>query len=393
MKNRSLTPLVLLNALLALLAVARLPAQEEIDITRNSRGETVKPIPVALSGFTGEVDAVLRFDLFVMGFEFVAPDKAQYLISGANTERVEGRVTDAVSKVSLLARAYSGGKLRAQAHRLADDIVLAITQIKGIAQTKIAFKSGSGRSSEIMHADFDGHNATAITADHTIVAAPCWVPGQRVLYYTSYKLDNPDIFSQDLDTGARRVIARYSGLNTSAAVSPDGHQVAMILSKGGSPDVYVANADGTNLRQLTKTREDESSPCWSPDGKTICFATKIDEHRTLAKVPAAGGALQRVPTSGVSSPSEPDWSPDGKWIVFTAQMGNFEICIIPAAGGEARVVVSGEDPSWAPNSRTVIFARRAGSGRRVLSVLDVPTKRWKDAAQNSGSCSQPSWAR
>src|SRR5439155_3716037 len=118
---------------------------------------------------------------------------------------------------------------------------------------------------------------------------------------TYYGMGHRDICSQHLGTSARKIVARYWGLNTAAAVSPDGQQVAMILSKGGSPDVYVANADGTNLRQLTKTREDESSPCWSPDGKTICFATKIDEHRRLAKVPAAGGTVERVPTSGVSN--------------------------------------------------------------------------------------------
>ena len=46
----------------------------------------------------------------------------------------------------------------------------------------------------------------------------------------------------------------YSGLNTSAAVSPDGSKVAMILSKSGSPNVWVCNADGTDLKQLTTTQ-------------------------------------------------------------------------------------------------------------------------------------------
>jgi TolB protein len=146
------------------------------------------------------------------------------------------------------------------------------------------------------------------------------------------------------------------------------------------------------LQQLTRTGEDESSPCWSPDGQWICYASKQKGVRGLFKVPASGGAAQRIITRGVSSPSEPDWSPDGKWIVFTAQMGGFEICVVPAAGGDVTVLVSGEDPSWAPNSRTVIFANRSGGSRR-LSLLDVPTKQVKDAARISGSNSQPSWAR
>ena len=218
------------------------------------------------------------------------------------------------------------------------------------------------------------------------------MPGQLALYYTSYRLGNPDIFRHDLSSGARSAFARYSGLNSSAAVSPDGSRVAMILSKSGSPEVWVGNADGSGLKQLTRTPEDESSPCWSPDGKWICYATKQRGVRGLFKVSASGGAAQRIVTRGVSNPSEPDWSPDGKWIVFTAQMGGFEICVVPSEGGSATVLVSGEDPSWAPNSRTVIIARRSGGSRR-LSLLDVPTKQVKDAARISGSNSQPSWAR
>jgi len=367
-------------------------AQNEIEITGFSTPGNTKPIPLSLSGFSGEAASVIQFDLYVQGFSFTTPDTAQYLITGSNAGRVEGRLTDRFNKSQLLAKAYTGGTLRAQAHALADDIVLAVTQKKGIGQTKIALKVDTGENSEIYIADFDGHNPQAVTRDDTIVAAPAWVPDRMALCYTSYKFGNPDIFYHDLTTGERHAVARYSGLNTSAAVSPDGTRVAMILSKSGSPDVYVCDTDGKNLKQLTATREDESSPCWSPDGQWICFAAKVNERRSLCKVSASGGPAQRISTGGVANPTEPDWSPDGKWIVFTAMMGGFEICVVPAQGGTATLLVSGEDPSWAPNSRTVVFARRASKGR-VLSVLDVPTKQVKDVARISGSNSQPSWAK
>ncbi len=214
--------------------------------------------------------------------------------------------TDRFAKSTILSRSYTGASLRRQAHAFADDIVEAITGKKGIAQTKIAFKvQTSGGNGEIYVSDFDGHNALAVTHDNTIVAAPAWVPGKLAIYYTSYKVGNPDIFYHNLSTGQRRVIAGFSGLNTSAAVSPDGTKVAMILSRSGSPNVWVCDADGTNLKQLTHTPEDESSPCWSPDGQWICFATKIHERRVLAKIPADGGEVQRIPTPGAPNPTEP----------------------------------------------------------------------------------------
>jgi TolB protein len=295
----------------------------------------------------------------------------------------------------MLSRSYNGASLRRQAHAFADDIVQAVTGKKGIAQTQIAFKvKAAGGNGEIYVADFDGHNAKAVTHDNTIVAAPAWVPGQLALYYTSYKLGNPDIFYHNLSTGQRRAIAGFSGLNTSAAVSPDGTKVAMILSKSGSPDVWICNADGSNFKRLTATPEDESSPCWSPDGRWIYFATRINERRMLAKVSPNGGEIQPVPTPGAPNPTEPDWSPDGKWIAFTSQMGEFNVCVMPADGSAPpTMLVQGTDPSWSPNSRTLIFVRRTSSYRYMLSLLDVYTKQVKDIQQVPGDDSEPAWTR
>ncbi|HWD94496.1 MAG TPA: hypothetical protein VG938_19350 [Verrucomicrobiae bacterium] len=383
---------------LSLFASIALPwtsgAQSLGTIQRDIRPGAEPPTWVSISGFTGEAESVLKFDLYVQGFNFTNSEGAQYQITGSNSGNLQGRVTDRINKSTLVSKAYSGASLRRQTHLFVDEFVAAIGR-KGIAQTKIAFKNDTGPNSEIYVADFDGFNPQAVTADHTIVAAPTWAPGRLALYYTSYKLGNPDIFFHDLLTGQRHVFARYSGLNTSPAVSPDGRRVAMILSKSGSPDVWECNADGAGLLRLTATREDESSPCWSADGDWVCYATKMGERRVLCKVSASGGSPQRIPTSGVLNPTEPDWSPDGKWIAFTAQMGGFEICVVPAGGGAVTELVAGEDASWAPNSRTVVFTRREAGGRRVLSLLDVPTKQYKDVSRitGSGNNSQPSWAK
>ena len=385
-----------------ILAAAGLPAQDnsrEINVTGTIALGMTKPIPVSLDGFSGEVESVLKFDLYVQGFSFVTSDAAQYQISGSNSGNVVGQVTDKIARRAILPpRSYTGADLRGQAHAFASDIVQAITGKPGIsllrgATARIAFKAqrpdGTG---DIYVSDFDGYHPQSITPDNAIVAKPAWVPGRLALYYTSYKLGNPDIFYHNLANGQRRVIAGYSGLNTSAAVSPDGSKVAMILSRSGSPDVWVCDADGSNLKQITRGVED-SSPCWSPDGQWICFATKINGRRLLAKVPATGGEVQVIHTTGAPNPTEPDWSPDGKWIAFTSQTGEFDICVAPTDGSAPPVVlVRGSDPSWAPNSRTLIY-NRSIHYQQTLSVLDVFTKQYKDIGRISGSDSEPAWAR
>lgn len=367
-----------------------LSAAESIIIEKDR--DSSKPIPISVRGFSGEVDQVLKFDLEVMGFEVVAPDNAQFQLEGSNSGSVEGQLTDRVTKSRLHAARYDGASLRRQAHALADDVVLKITGKPGIAQTMIAFKGQSGPKTEIFRADYDGANAVPVTADGALVAAPAWVPRQPILYYTSYRSGYPDIYRHNLKAASRQVVAKYPGLNTSAAISPDGQRLAMILSKDGSPDLYVANADGSNPKRLTKTRETEASPCWSPDGRTICVVSSNRGLPGLYLISADGGELRRLPTSGAGRVTEPDWSPDGKWIVFTAQWRDFMICVVPASGGKIEVLTAGEDPSWAPNSRNVIFTRRK-NGRDVLSLLDVPTKRVKDVGHISGSSSQPAWAK
>ncbi len=391
MKNRNpFKPIFAALGLFVLTSAA--VADEEILIIKDYVPGKEKPVPVSLSGFTGEAEAVIRLDLTVQGFAFTTPETAQYLLSGSANENLTGRAQDRFNKNMLVNKSYTGASLRRQAHAFVDDFLAALGR-KGVGQTKIAFKAGEGANSEICIADFDGFGRQVITTEKNIVAAPAWVPRHFALCYGSYRANQPDIYHHDLGTGRLTKLAYYPGSNISPAPSPDGSKVAMILSKSGMVDLYVADIDGSHLRQLTKSKEDESSPCWSPDGQWICFAGKINERRALWKVPVAGGAPVRISTSGVSNPSEPDWSPDGKWIVFTAQRGGFEICVVPAAGGTATTLVSGEDPSWGPNSRTVVYVQRDRSGGRRLSLLDVPTKQTKDVSRLSGINSQPSWAK
>jgi TolB protein len=390
------TPLLLLAGILALLLDPRLPLLAATDLGELTKYKDalgfLKPVPVNISGFTGEVDAVLKNDLVFMGVQHVPLEQAEYLVTGSNAGRVEGRLINKLTKSQLLAKAYTGGNTRAQTHALADDIAKALTQLPGIAQTKMAFKAeaGPGRS-EIYIADYDGHGAQAVTTDNTIVAAPAW-RGSSMLLYSSYKLGNPHIFSHQLTSGARSAVARHPGGNYSPAVSPDGSHVAMILSKGGSPDLYVANIDGTGLKQLTTTREAEFSPCWSPDGRTICYGSREQGATLLFTISPSGGSPRRLATTGAPSPTEPDWSPDGKWIAFTSQTRTFQICIVAATGGEAIPLVEGEDPSWAPNSRALLFCRGRDHAKQ-LSLLDVPTKQVKTLPRILESNSQPSWAK
>src|SRR5580693_10183346 len=106
-------------------------------------------VPISISGFEGEVQSVLAFDLSVLGMEVTSPDKAAYLVSGSQNGRIQGSLTATGTEHALWARAYAGGLVRAQTHAFANDIVKEIRGAAPIFQTRIAFRLQKGSATEI----------------------------------------------------------------------------------------------------------------------------------------------------------------------------------------------------------------------------------------------------
>jgi len=363
-----------------------------------------KLIPIAVKGYDGEVAQVLKFDLEVMGCKIVPEGGADYLLSGGNRNSVNGILKDAAGNSGFNKR-YNGGNLRQQAHALSNDVIKAITGRDGIAHTRILYKMKTGpRAYEVFVSDYDGHQPVALTGDNTIVESPLWAPGNGEVFYTSWMMIggvvNTTVIQHKMNNGARTVFSRFKGLNTGGAVSPQG-EVAMVLSRAVNPDIWLApvgwdflkDKQGKHLKQMCRTNESESGPAWSPDGRWLCFATRSKGRRMLVKVAAAGGNMIKISTPGAINPTDPAWSPDGKLIAFTSQTGKFfNIFVVPVNGGKAELIVAGEGPSWAQNSRNLIFTRR-GVNKRMLAIVDVPTKQVKMLPAFLGSASQPDWQK
>jgi len=385
-----------------LLPVARTAAADDSDTI-----SIVKPadylIPIAITGFTGETASVLKFDLEVLGMEVVTPSKADYIVTGNNNgASLQGKLTDGHGNQLGKEKVYQGANARSLSHIFAQDVVDIVRPgLKHIfidettsRVPRIAFRVEHNGVAEVSVGDWDGNKPTIATHDGSLVNGLSWAPGGQTLFYSSWKNGSTQILEHNLATGERKVFAKHPGANYSPSVSPDGKKVALVLNKTGSNDLYVCNIDGSGLKQLTSTKEEESSPCWSPDSRTICFSCRMGSAG-LYKVSAAGGPVTKVTIRGAyGNITEPDWSPDGKWIVFTSSSGGFTLYKVAADGsGEAELLGQGEDGSWAPNSRTIIYTRRVGN-EKVLSLLDAPTKHTKNVPLKfSGNISQPDWAQ
>ena len=155
MKNCLLTLIALMAVLLA--GVAR-AADETVlaPINKEIIPGHEKPIPVSLSGFSGEAQEVIQFDLTVQGFSFVSPDAAQYNLSGSANGNLIGRAQDRINKSYLVNKSYTGGTLRQQAHAFVDDFLAALgsmPQASGVAlgfDRLVMLASGAQRIDQVV---------------------------------------------------------------------------------------------------------------------------------------------------------------------------------------------------------------------------------------------------
>jgi Tol biopolymer transport system component len=159
----------------------------------------------------------------------------------------------------------------------------------------------------VMNADGTGIHRLTNTAkdDHN----PSWsADGTRIVYSREGAL-----FVTPAAGGAARRVGRGLGSATDPAWSPDGKEIAYDYRRPGyqNRELYVMNADGSRIRQLTDLGRTSALPAWSPDGRRIAFQSDIRlGHTEIYTVRANGGGLAQATRSDTDA-LEPAWSPSG----------------------------------------------------------------------------------
>jgi len=180
------------------------------------------------------------------------------------------------------------------------------------------------------------------------------------------------------DDRETQTLLSSSAQDSAPALSPDGKRLAFQTQRSGMQEIWTANADGTNTRQLTDRLGTLSgSPAWSHHGDLILFDTRVYGHSHIFAISANGGTPRQL-TFGDVNDITPHWSHDDAVLYFRSNRGGrWQLWRMPSDGGTPQPVTTGDGivPQESADGKWLYYTRGGEAGIWRTPVAGGPETR------------------
>ena len=225
---------------------------------------------------------------------------------------------------------------------------------------------------------------------------PAWSPDGRRIAFAATVGDVQGLFVADASGKHLRQLTRHSGtqlFDGAPSWSPNGRRIVFQRQEGTSVSLYIVNSDGTVLREFVAGG---GSPSWSPDGRQIAYSSKTPNGAVSIYVISLKSLITSRLTTDASIDTDPRWSPDGRLIAFVSERdGNQEIYVMRANGrGQRRLTnnaFADTTPAWSPNGRQIMFASRRYGGHFNLFLMKVDGSAVRQITHRPFDEAEPTW--
>jgi len=337
---------------------------------------------------------------------------AAALVTGTVTEeggdkvKVAFRLWDVYAEEQIAGKEYNTfkGNWRRIAHIIADEIYKRLTGESGYFDSRIVYVSESGpgtqRVKRLAIMDQDGENHKFLTDGRFLVLTPRFSPNSQEILYMSYAGKEPRVFLRDLQTGREESLGTFNGMSFAPRFAHDGNSIVMSIADQGTTRIYKMDLRSRNLIKLTDSSGSiDTSPSYSPDGAQIVFNSDRGGSQQLYVMNADGSNVHRI-SFGDGRYGTPVWSPRADLIAFTKMSGGkFYIGVMRPDGSGERILTESyldEGPSWSPNGRVITFYREfpasgGHAGNTRLYTIDLTGYNLRELVTPMDA-SDPAWS-
>jgi Tol biopolymer transport system component/erythromycin esterase-like protein len=220
--------------------------------------------------------------------------------------------------------------------------------------------------------------------------------GNGRILFSSYRFGESEIFilpvsgNSAIKEGETTRLTELTGRANQPVWSPDGKWIAFAQRlENENVEIYVMplpnpgeiiSDDHPQLLRLTNNRHIDSEPAWSPDGSKIAFSSNRSLSFHIYTINPDGSGLTQLTNNITASAyrswnTSPRWSPDGTKITFRAtRRGNNEIYVMNADGSSqvnlSNHSASDVDPCWSPDGKQIAFVSDR-DGLEEIYIMDV----------------------